>query len=350
MLDRLEEAQRADDEIGTTLRGNGPAYADKVARRGIRMTDLLDRSSLERRLSHEISEKNRILTRVYDEEPLDSAAVLHRLTELGERLRDHIVPAELLVQDTLADGGDVVIECAQGAMLDVDYGIYPFVTSSSPTAAGACQAAGVAPTQVSRVIGVFKAYSTRVGSGPLPTELHDADGQTIRERGNEYGTTTGRPRRTGWFDAVTARYVARLNGLTEVALTLLDVLDPFEAINICTSYKLNQIALDAPTTGSRRSRSDPGYRVQQNEIDYPPARAELWDQISPVYDTLAGWQHDTTGARVAADLPPNAHAYIQSLERAFGTRVTLVGVGPNREQLVPLDEQSAMAATAAATG
>jgi adenylosuccinate synthase len=193
------------------------------------------------------------------------------------------------------------------------------VTSSSPTSAGACQGAGVAPTQVKRVVAVFKAYSTRVGSGPLPTELFDAVGATIRERGREYGTTTGRPRRTGWFDAVAARYMVRLNGVTEIALTLLDVLDEFEHINVCTSYRLNEVS-----------------------VSYLPARNDLLQQVTPVFTERPGWLTDTTTAREASDLPENARRYIEFLESAIGAPITMVGVGPAREQLVPLTDWAAI--------
>jgi adenylosuccinate synthase len=204
-------------------------------------------------------------------------------------------------------------------MLDVDYGTYPYVTSSSPTAAGACQGAGVAPTQVKRVIAVFKAYSTRVGSGPFPTELADETGQLIRERGREYGTTTGRPRRTGWFDGVAARYVARLNGVTEIALTLLDVLDVFEEVKLCTRYRLNEVS-----------------------IDHLPAREDLLSQVTPEFTSVPGWTTDITGARAATDLPDNARHYIEALEQQIGARITMVGVGPDREQLIPMTENAAI--------
>ena len=319
LLDQLEEARRADDEIGTTRRGNGPAYADKVARHGVRVADLLDEESLLRKLTREVGAKNQILTRIHGHPPLDPSALYHELVALGRRLAEHIVPSEILVQDALAAGREVVVECAQGAMLDIDYGTYPFVTSSSPTAAGACQGAGVAPTQVRRVIGVFKAYSTRVGSGPLPSELHDAVGQTIRERGREYGTTTGRPRRTGWFDAVAARSIVRLNGITEVALTLLDVLDAFDEVKVCTGYRLDDVV-----------------------VDHVPARDDLLAQVAPIYETLPGWRDSTTEARSAADLPPGARAYVRFLEQAIGAPVTMVGVGPGREQLVPLGNDAAV--------
>jgi adenylosuccinate synthase len=323
VLDRLEESARATDGIGTTLRGNGPAYADKVGRHGIRVADLIDEATLLRKLTREVQLKNDILTKVYGQDPLNATDIYRELVEAGARLREHVVPAEMLVQNALHDDREVLIECAQGAMLDVDYGTYPYVTSSSPTAAGACQGAGVAPTQVKRVIAVYKAYSTRVGGGPFPTELMNEAGTTIRERGREYGTSTGRPRRTGWFDAVAARYVARLNGVTEIALTLVDVLDVFEEINVCTQYRLNEVS-----------------------VDYLPAREDLLQQVSPLLTSVQGWLSDTTGARSADDLPEGARAYISFLEGEIGARVTMVGVGPDREQLVPLTDDAAILSVA----
>jgi adenylosuccinate synthase len=322
-LDRLQEAARAEDEIGTTLRGNGPAYADKVARHGIRIADLIDDASLLRKLTREVQLKNDVLTKVHGQPPLDASEIYHDLVEAGSRLREHVVPAEMLVQDALDDGKDVLIECAQGAMLDIDYGTYPYVTSSSPTAAGACQGAGVAPTQVERVIAVFKSYSTRVGGGPFPTELLDETGDIIRERGREYGTNTGRPRRTGWFDAVAARYVARLNGVTEIQLSLLDVLDVFEEVKVCTEYRLNEVS-----------------------VGYLPAREDLLAQVVPMFTAVNGWKEDISTVRDADDLPENAHVYTQYLEQFIGSRVTMVGVGPDREQLVPLSGDAAIVAAA----
>lgn len=337
MLDQLEEERRADDEIGTTLRGNGPAYADKAARRGIRIGDLLDPSSLAAKLNREVGDKNRVLTGVYGRTGLDPTAVHQDLVALGERLAGHVVPSEKVVQDMLAAGGEVVVECAQGAMLDIDYGTYPYVTSSSPTAAGACQGAGVAPTQVRRVIGVYKAYSTRVGAGPLPTELLDATGQAIRERGREYGTTTGRLRRIGWFDGVAARSVARLNGVTEVALTLLDVLDAFDEISVCTGYRLSRSrGAEAGPDLARAAAGDAGQRIEPKAIDHPPSTLEAWESVTPVYERMPGWRHPTTGARSPGDLPEQARRYVRFLEETLGAPVTMVGVGPSREQLVPL--------------
>lgn len=314
LLDRLEEARRADDEIGTTLRGNGPAYADKAARRGLRIADVVDQATLRARLSTELGEKNAILSGVYNQPILDINVVLDDLIEQGERLAPFVAPSEVIVQDALERGDRIVVECAQGAMLDIDYGTYPFVTSSSPTAAGACQGAGVAPTQVERTLAVFKAYSTRVGSGPLPTELHDETGQLIRERGREYGTTTGRPRRIGWFDAVAARHIVRLNGVTEVALTLLDVLDAFEEVRVCT-----------------------GYDIDGTAITHLPAVENTLTRIKPVYQTLPGWREQTTGVRAATDLPAAAEEFVAFLESAIGARITMIGVGPERAQLVMRD-------------
>jgi adenylosuccinate synthase len=319
LLDQAEETAREDQRIGTTLRGIGPAYADKVGRRGIRIADLLDEASLLRKLSWEVDSKNQLLTRVFGQKPLELTMVYRDLVEVGARLRGHVVAAEMVVQDALAAGREVLIECAQGAMLDIDYGTYPYVTSSSPTAAGACQGAGIAPTQVKRVVAVYKAYGTRVGSGPMPTELFDETGQRIRERGREYGTTTGRPRRTGWFDAVAARYVARLNGVTEVALTLLDVFDTFDQIKIGTGYRLNDVSLG-----------------------YLPARDDLLTQVKPEFQSLPGWESDITGIRSASDLPARAVDYVHFLEDQIGAPITMVGVGPDREQLVPLTDDAAI--------
>ncbi len=317
VLDQLEEDSRLESSIGTTLRGNGPAYSDKVARRGIRMAELVDPTALRYRLGRELPRWNRILAGVYDAEPYDLETLLVELDAYGERLRPFVQPTEAIVGEALAAGKQIIIECAQGAMLDVDYGTYPFVTSSSTSAAGACQGAGVPPTSVERVLGVFKAYSTRVGAGPLPTELHDDTGHLIRERGNEYGTTTGRPRRTGWFDAVAARHVARLNGISDVALTLLDVFDVFETIQVCVAYELDG-------------------RV----IDTVPALAEELARIRPVYETLPGWQQETVNARRLQDLPEQALAYVRFLAERIGAPVSMVGVGPGREQIVDVSAPS----------
>jgi adenylosuccinate synthase len=315
IVDRLEEAQRGEGSIGTTLRGIGPAYSDKAARRGLRMGDLVDTATLRGRLAEQLPRWNRMLQHVYDSEPLELDDVFGELADLGERFHPYITRTEEIVGDALAAGERVIVECAQGAMLDLDYGTYPFVTSSATTAAGACHGAGIPPTSVDRVLGVYKAYSTRVGAGPLPTELFEASGDIIRERGREYGTTTGRPRRTGWFDVVAARYVARLNGISDIALTLLDVFDVFEAIEVCV-----------------------GYEIDGQIVESVPARLDELARARPMYERLEGWRTSTVAVRRAADLPLRARAYLRFIEDRVGVPISLVGVGPGREQIVPLHE------------
>jgi adenylosuccinate synthase len=313
-LDQLEEQRREQDEIGTTLNGNGPAYADKASRHGLRVCDLLRPDVLRRKLAIEIDAKNHHLAGVYGDAPLDYQALYAELMELAEVIRPMVVPTEVVVQDAISAGERIIIECAQGAMLDIDYGTYPYVTSSSPTAAGACQGAGVAPTQLESVIGVYKAYSTRVGGGPMPAELLDDTGELIRQRGREWGVNTGRPRRTGWFDAVAARQTCRLNGVSEIALTLVDVLDVFAEIGMCT-----------------------GYRQGNQTIQHVPALLNELDGASPDLHFVPGWIDDTTNARAFDDLPANLHGYVDRIETALGARVRYVGVGPGREQLIDRD-------------
>jgi adenylosuccinate synthase len=320
-IDRGEERLRGEAPIGTTLRGIGPAYADKVSRRGMRMADLCDERAVKPRLERDFEARNRLLEGYYGSEPVDADATTHELLEAAESLYPFVGHAEEIVQDALDAGVRVIVECAQGVMLDIDYGSYPFVTSSSPTAAGACQGAGIAPNQIERVIGVFKAYSSRVGSGPFPTELFDETGNQIRERGNEYGTTTGRSRRVGWFDAVAARRVTRLNGVTDIALTLLDVLDAFDPIQVGV-----------------------GYELDGRPIEYVPTVSVDYDRVTPVLTGASGWLEDTTSIRSGDELPANAHAYIARIGELAGAPVSLVGVGPDREQLVSVDSvASAMA-------
>ena len=311
VLDGLEEDRRGEGRIGTTRKGIGPAYADKVNRSGLRIGDLLDDHFLRYRLRLELDRKNVLLEAVYGAPAMDYDPILDELLEAADVLRPYVTSSETLVQDALADGQDLLIECAQATMLDIDYGSYPFVTSSSPTAAGACQGAGVGPTQVSRVLAVFKAYSTRVGSGPLPTELYDATGDLIRERGNEYGTTTGRPRRVGWFDGTAARYAARLNGVTEVALTLVDVLDALDEIQV----------------------SD-GYVIDGQPVPAPPALDSHYTRLDVTYRSVPGWQQDLTAVRHIDDMPDGALNYVATIEELIGAPVTRIGVGPSREQLV----------------
>jgi len=324
-FDRAQEDRLEGSKIGTTLRGIGPAYSDKAARLGLRVADLIDPGVVATRLRQLIDLKNRQLELLYDAPTLDADAIIETYREAGERLRPYVCETEPLVYDALSQGQQVLVECAQGAMLDIDYGTYPFVTSSSPSAAGACQGAGIAPTFVERVIAVFKAYSTRVGSGPFPTELHDETGQLIRERGREYGTTTGRPRRTGWFDAVAARHVVRLNGVTEITMTLLDVLDALEEIHVCTNY-----TSDGET------------------LDLIPANTERLSRVSPQYERRSGWMSDITRARSSADLPERALEYVRFVEGLVGAPISMVGVGPARDQLVSLSADAAINAVAAA--
>jgi adenylosuccinate synthase len=313
LLDLYEERRRGAAGIGTTLRGNGPAFTDKIARRGIRIADLLPGSehSLRHKLEMLLPEKNTLFIHLYGESPLDLDQLFEQARTWGEALAPYVIAAEVFVQDALDSGKSVIIEAAQGTMLDPDYGTYPYVTSSSPTAAGACQGAGVAPTQVDRIVGVFKAYTTRVGAGPFPTELTDETGQLIRERGREYGTTTGRPRRVGWFDAVAARYSARLNGMTEAALTKLDMLDPLPEVRICV-----------------------GYRIDNQEVSAPPAQVERYAAVEPVYEVLPGWQCDTSQVTSFDDLPPEAQRYVARIEELIGVPITMIGVGPARRQIL----------------
>ncbi len=309
VLDRLEEERRGDDRIGTTQRGMGPCYSDKAARRGIRVADIVDPEHLRRRLDPILREKNDILTSIYGHEPFEVNEVAESLAAFGERLAPYIASTETIVQDAIERGDEVLLEGAQAVMLDIDYGSYPYVTSSSPTAAGICQGAGVGPTQVDEIIAVYKAYTTRVGSGAFPTELNDETGELLRERGQEFGTTTGRPRRTGWFDAVLARYSARLNGVSELALTKFDILDELETINICVGYRLNG-----------------------EVITSPPALINDYDLVEPVYETLPGWQTDTSEASSLHEIPQAARDYVKRIEELVGARVRFVGVGPHRRQ------------------
>jgi adenylosuccinate synthase len=310
-IDQLEESRREQDEIGTTLNGNGPAYSDKASRHGLRIADILRPDILRRKLAIEMDSKNQLLSSVYGAEGYEFDQMYRDLTNWADRIRPNVVASEVVVQDELAKGSKVLIECAQGAMLDIDYGTYPYVTSSSPTAAGACQGAGIAPTQVDRVIGVYKAYTTRVGGGPMPSELTDEVGDLIRVRGNEYGTVTGRPRRTGWFDAVAARQSVRLNGVTDLNIALVDILDVFETISICTAY-----------------------RFPDRTMHHVPALLEELQGAKPVWQEMPGWNTDTTAISSWDELPVRTRDYLAEIERILETPVTFVGVGPAREQLI----------------
>ena len=317
-FDQLDEDLRAKERggnLGTTRRGVGPAYMDRAARVGIRMGDLLQEAELLVKLSHVIPAKNRLLTQIYGAEPLDVRKIYMTLVEWGARLRSHIMPTELVIARALQERRNVLLEGAQAALLDVDFGTYPYVTSSNPTAAGLCVGSGTPPNQLSAIVGVFKPYQTRVGAGPFPTEITGDVADFLREQGGaghgEYGTVTGRPRRVGWFDGVAARYVNNMNGLTGAAITRLDALDKFKTILVCTSYKMNDM-----------------------HLAHMPANLTTLEQVEPQYEEHPGWRSDTSRARQWTDLPPNARTYLERLCQIIGAPLDMVSVGPHREQTI----------------
>jgi adenylosuccinate synthase len=303
-LDRMSEVHRGDQKIGTTGRGIGPCYEDKVARRGIRTADLVDRDRLAARVADILPHKNRMIVEWFGGAPLDAAAVIADYAALGERLASHVGDAVSYLHDVVGRAGGILFEGAQGTFLDVDHGSYPYVTSSTTVAGGACAGSGVGPTAIHDVVGIAKAYTTRVGSGPFPTELNDAAGERLRAVGHEFGATTGRPRRCGWFDAPLVRHAAQLNGLTRLALTKLDVLTGIERIPVCVGY-----------CGERGVPADLGSAV-------------------PVYEEMPGWSEDLGGVRSMADLPSACVAYVRRLEDLVGVPIELVSVGPGREQTI----------------
>ncbi|MGQ9571635.1 MAG: adenylosuccinate synthase [Dehalococcoidia bacterium] len=313
LIDRLDEELRGKGAIGTTARGVGPCFADKVARAGIRMADLIDPEAFRERLSFALPYKNAFLTKLYGAEPLSFEEVFSTYSEYGAQIASFVTETAELVQDALERGETVLLEGAQGSLLDLDAGTYEFVTSSSPSslAGGAAIGVGIGPTQITKVVGVYKAYQTRVGNGPMPTELLGEEGDVLRERGQEYGATTGRPRRCGWFDAVASRYTRRLNGLTGMAMTRLDVLDDYPTIKVCTAYRL-----DGEVTKTF------------------PGSTRAFMRVEPIYEELPGWQKETKEVRAFADLPPQARAYVQRIEELVGCPVDMVSVGPEREQAV----------------
>jgi len=314
-VDELEEQARGSSALGTTLRGVGPAFVDKVARLGIRMADLIDPAALRSRLEMVLPQKNVLLERLYGAEPLDLESLHATYVEYGCKLKPYLRDTAAIVQEALERGEQVLLEGAQGSLLDLDIGTYPYVTSSTPSslAAGAAIGVGIGPTQIERVVGVYKAYMTRVGNGPMPTELLDETGDIIRREGPapEFGATTGRPRRCGWFDAVASRYSVRVNGVTSAALTRLDVLDNFPAIEICTAYELD---------GER--------------LDSFPATTSILERVKPVFEEHSGWRKDTSGVRRFDDLPKEAQAYVKRIEALLGCPIDIVSVGPEREQAI----------------
>ncbi len=311
LLDGLEEESRAGKALGTTRKGIGPAFADKAARLGIRTGDLLDKEMLLERLRLILDYKNIILTKIYGVSPLSLDEVYSQYCQYGERLAPHIRETVIMLEEALSRGELVILEGAQGTLLDPDFGTYPYTTSSSPLAGGGCLGAGLSPTRISRILGVFKAYCTRVGAGPMPTELKDETGDLIRERGHEYGTTTGRARRCGWFDAIAARFSTRINGFTGAAITRLDILDTLPRLKICVGYKL-----DGGT------------------IDYFPGNVAALERCQPICEELPGWQAPTSHIRQYEQLPPKARQYIARLEEVTSCPVNLISVGAEREQTI----------------
>ncbi len=309
LFDELDEELRGKAKIGTTLRGIGPAYMDKVHRAGMRVADLLDEREFRGKLAALLEGKNLLLTKVYDAKPFDVDEIFEEYRQYADTLRPYVTDTSLLLDEEIRSGSKILFEGAQGTMLDLDHGTYPFVTSSSPTAGGACMGAGVGPTRINHVLGVAKAYTTRVGDGPFPSELHDEIGDKIREIGREYGTTTGRPRRIGWLDAVILRYATRVNGLSSLALTLLDVLTGQETVKICTAY-----------------------RYKGEVIHHVPAMLGALDECEPVFEELPGWHEDLTNIDSFEDFPVAAKNYVQRVAELTDVPVALVSVGPKRKQ------------------
>jgi adenylosuccinate synthase len=310
-LDKVTERFLGKRQIGTTGRGIGPTYADKINRVGIRIQDLFDEGILRQKVEGALEQKNHLLVKVFNRRAISVDEVVDDLLSYQDRIRPMVADTSLLLNQALADNKTVLFEGGQATMLDVDHGTYPFVTSSNATAGGAATGSGVAPWQLNRVAGIIKAYTTRVGSGPFPTELEDEWGEWLRDRGHEFGTTTGRPRRCGWFDAVIGRYSTRINGVTDYVLTKLDVLTGLEEIPVCVAYEVD------------------GKRVEElpwSQSDFHHAK--------PIYETFPGWTEDITKAREFSDLPKNAQEYVEALEKMLGQRISVIGVGPGREEVI----------------
>lgn len=310
-LDKVTERFLGKRQIGTTGRGIGPAYADKVSRVGIRVQDLFDEKILRQKVEAALEFKNQVLVKIYNRRAIEPDEVIEDLLSYRELLEPMVCDTGLLLNEALSAGKNVLYEAGQATMLDIDHGTYPFVTSSNATSGGAITGSGVAPQSLERIISVIKAYTTRVGAGPFPTELFDEWGDFLRENGGEFGTTTGRPRRCGWYDAPIARYSARVNGVTDFVLTKLDVLSGLEKIPVCVAYDVGGVRHD---------------EIPVNQSDYHHAK--------PIYEDFPGWSEDITGARKFEDLPKNAQDYILALEKMSGARISAIGVGPEREQVV----------------
>jgi adenylosuccinate synthase len=314
-LDKVTERFLGNSKIGTTGRGIGPSYADKISRLGIRVQDLFDEKILRAKIEGSLLSKNQVLVKVFNRRAVTVDEVVENLMEHAERLRPYVADTSLLLNRALDENKVVLLEGGQGTLLDVDHGTYPFVTSSNPTAGGACAGSGIGPTKITGVVGILKAYTTRVGSGPFPTELLDEDGEKLRTIGGERGVTTGRPRRCGWFDAPIARYATRINGLTDIFLTKLDVLTGWEKIPVCVAYDID----------GTRSEELP---MTQTEFHH----------AKPIYEMLPGWSEDISGAKTMDDLPANARSYIKFLEDASGAPISAVGVGQDRDATISIND------------
>jgi adenylosuccinate synthase len=309
LLDGLEEDRKGDNKIGTTRKGIGPCYMDKAARNGIRIADLMDAEEFTSRVRQVVAEKNVLFEQVYSSTAVDADAIIAEYLGYAERLRPYVADTSVILNDLIDADKKVLFEGAQGVMLDIDQGTYPFVTSSNPSAGGVCIGSGVGPSKISQVIGVAKSYTTRVGDGPFPTELNNDIGSWIREKGHEYGTVTGRPRRVGWFDSVVIRHARRVSGITGLSLNSLDVLAGLETVKICTSYQ---------------------YRGET--IEHYPASLKMLSECVAVYEELPGWSEDITGVRKLEDLPVNARKYIERVVELTGIPIAIFSVGRNREQ------------------
>jgi adenylosuccinate synthase len=309
ILDGLEEDRKGTDKIGTTKKGIGPAYMDKAARAGIRISDLLDPAEFERKLRTIVQEKNQILQLVYSADGVDVESILAEYLGYAEQLRPYVTDTSFILNQAIDEGRRVLFEGAQGVMLDIDHGTYPYVTSSNPSAGGVCIGSGVGPTKIHQIIGVAKSYTTRVGDGPFPTELLNQIGSDIRERGHEYGTVTGRPRRVGWFDSVVVRHARRVSGITGLSLNSLDVLSGLDTVKICTSYRYNG-----------------------EIIDYYPSNLRVLAQCEAVYEEMPGWHEDLSHVQSLDDLPENTRRYVERVAELTGIPITIFSVGRNREQ------------------
>lgn len=309
VLDILEEDRKGPNKIGTTRKGIGPCYMDKTARSGIRIADLMDAEEFEIKLRHQVKEKNQVITQVYGGEPVEVEEILKDYLEYAEFLRKYVQDTSVVLNDAIDAGKRVLFEGAQGVMLDIDQGTYPFVTSSNPSAGGVCIGSGVGPSKIQQVIGVAKAYTTRVGDGPFPTELNDATGDTIREKGHEYGTVTGRPRRVGWFDSVVVRHARRVSGITGLSLNSLDVLTGLDTVKICT-----------------------GYKYKGEFITHYPASLKMLAECEAVYEEMPGWSEDITGVKTLEELPESTRNYVSRVSELTGIPIAIFSVGRNREQ------------------